>query len=157
MIMAKGNRMYKMNSKQSKHLFHRTRKRQLGLTLIELMITVAIIGILASVAYPSYIDHITRSNRAEALRELTRFANLQEQYFIDHRVYSSTMKDLGIGSGTNYKLPSGNYRVFPTIPNVGTFQLRAKPLGTQYTNDVSCRSIRITNTGRKLPDVCWEK
>ena len=57
----------------------------LGFTLIEVMITVAIIGILASVAYPSYVDFVTRSNRVEALQELTRFANLQEQYFIDHR------------------------------------------------------------------------
>lgn len=132
--------------------------KTLGFTLMEVMITVAIIGILASIAYPSYVDHITRSNRAEALQELTRFANLQEQYFIDNRVYSATMKDLGIGSGTNYKLPSQNYRIVPTIPaNAGTFRLRAKALGVQLANDPTCTNIDITDTGRKTPAVCWEQ
>ena len=54
----------------------------LGFTLIELLITVAIIGILAGVAYPSYTDFIVRSNRTEAQRELLHLANLQEQIFV---------------------------------------------------------------------------
>lgn len=77
--------MYKSNDKKSKYFLHVSRRKELGFTLMELLITVAIIGILASVAYPSYTDFVVRSNRSEAQRELMRFANLQEQVFVDRR------------------------------------------------------------------------
>tara|TARA_R110002050_G_scaffold12166_5_gene40235 strand:+ start:3194 stop:3640 length:447 start_codon:yes stop_codon:yes gene_type:complete len=144
-------------TQRSKRSIKAIKNKVSGFTLIEVMITVAIVGILASVAYPSYVDFVTRSNRAEALQELTRFANLQEQYFIDHRAYSSSMEDLGIGSAKNYKLPSKNYRIVPSIPSAGTFRLRAKALGVQLTNDPDCKTIDITDTGKKTPAKCWEQ
>ena len=63
-----------------------------GFTLVELMITVAIVGILATVVYPSYVSYVTKSNRTEAQRELMRLANLEEQYYVDHREYTENMK-----------------------------------------------------------------
>ncbi len=134
-------------------------KKKLGFTLVEVMITVTIVGILAAVTYPSYVEHVTRSNRAEALRHLTHFANLEEQFFVDNRVYTGSIKDLGIGSGTTYTTDSGNYKIklksFDAAS--GTFKLQAKALSTQLANDPDCKNIYITDTGAKTPTKCWEQ
>ncbi|MDC9523698.1 prepilin-type N-terminal cleavage/methylation domain-containing protein, partial [Pseudoalteromonas sp. Angola-31] len=58
-------------------------KTQQGFTLIELMITVAIVGIIAAIAVPNYSEYIKRASRAEAASALLDAANKQEQYFVD--------------------------------------------------------------------------
>lgn len=67
-----------------------------GFTLIELMIVTVIVSILAAVAYPSYIDYVTRGYRSEAQQWLQDFAQRQEQYFLDRRGYAT-----GLGAGAN--------------------------------------------------------
>ncbi len=130
-----------------------------GFTLVEVMIVVAIVGILATVAYPSYVEHVTRSNRAEALRELARVANLQEQYFVDTRNYTGDLSNLGVSTGLKYTTESGNYiiEVKDFKQTDGTFQLQATAQGVQHTNDTSCQEILITDTGAKTPNDCWEQ
>jgi type IV pilus assembly protein PilE len=126
-----------------------------GFTLIELMITVAIVSILATVAYPSYNDFVVRSNRAEAPRELVRLANLQEQLFVDSRAYTTNISDLGVGSTATYETPSHNYKISSTVVD-NTFTLTADAQGTQKTKDTNCIKIEITDTGKKTPISCWE-
>jgi type IV pilus assembly protein PilE len=67
-----------------------------GFTLIEVMIVVAIIGILASVAYPSYTDYVRRSRISEATGELTALRVRLEQFYQDNRHYGSTAANCGI-------------------------------------------------------------
>ncbi len=55
-----------------------------GFTIIELMIVVAIVGILMSIAYPSYVDYLYKGSRAEAMSSLLDIANRQEQFFADN-------------------------------------------------------------------------
>lgn len=129
-------------------------KSSLGFSLIELMITVAIIGILAAVVYPSYVDNVTRSNRSEAQRELLRIANLQEQFYVDFRRYNNDMVELGLGADP-YITDQGNYSIDATIDH-GEFTLTAKALGNQKTNDSGCTELTITETGQKSPSSCWE-
>jgi type IV pilus assembly protein PilE len=129
-------------------------KKSAGFTLIELMITVAIAGILAAVAYPSYNDFVVRSNRAEAPRELVRLANLQEQLFVDSRSYTADISDLGVGSTAIYKTESKNYKISSTVVG-NTFTLTADAQGTQKAKDVGCIKIEITDTGKKTPINCW--
>jgi type IV pilus assembly protein PilE len=125
-----------------------------GFTLIELMITVAIIGILASIAYPSYTDFVMRSNRSEAQRELMRFANLQEQVFVDTRSYASDMKGLGL-STVNFNTSSKNYVIKVLNQTATTFTLRA--IGKQnQVNDSGCVRLNIDHLGTKTPKACWE-
>ena len=79
-----------------------------GFTLIELMITIAIIGILAAIAYPSYTVYVAESARAEAHTSLLRASNLQEQYYLDNRGYTENMVDLGSVSYTHLTLPTSD-------------------------------------------------
>ena len=137
--------------------------KSLGFTLIELMIVVAIIGILASIAYPSYTDSVTRSNRSEAQRELVRLANLQEQYFVDHREYTNNISDLGVGVAATFSTDSGLYKITATVEGT-TFELEALALGVQAANDAGCLKLFITDTGKKSAGTattaatdCWEQ
>jgi type IV pilus assembly protein PilE len=56
-----------------------------GFTLVELMVTVAIVAILASISYPSYIQYVIRSNRSEAQQFMLDVANREEEYFLNNR------------------------------------------------------------------------
>ena len=67
-----------------------------GFTLIELMVTVAIAGILASVAYPAYTSHIKRSRRADATKVLTAVVQAQERYRSNHNAYAASATDLDL-------------------------------------------------------------
>lgn len=66
-----------------------TKNRYAGFTLIELMIAVAIVGILAAVAYPSYQDHLRKGRRASAQTFMMDVANRQQQYLLDARNYAA--------------------------------------------------------------------
>lgn len=123
------------------------------------MVAVAIIGILAGVAYPSYVDFVTRSNRAEPQQELLRIANLQEMYYVDNREYSADMKALGLNADP-YVTDSGLYSVDATLnTNKDEFILKATAQGTQATNDSACLHMQVTETGAKSATSadCWEK
>ncbi len=133
-------------------------QKSYGFTLIELLITVAIIGILAGIAYPSYTDFVKRSNRAEAQRELLRCANLQEQLFVDSRSYTADMTDLGLVDP--YITETGNYSIDAVIGNNGTtFVLTAIAKSSQL-NDTDCLTLTINELGQKNLSEnsgCWEK
>ena len=66
-----------------------------GFTLIELMIVVAIVGILAAVAYPSYQDHVRKGNRAAAQAFMMEVAQRQQQYLLNNRSYAESLAALG--------------------------------------------------------------
>ena len=71
-----------------------------GFTLLELMIVVAIVGILASIAYPSYMDHVRKGNRAKAQAFLMDVAQRQQNYLLVHRQYADDLSKLGVTVGT---------------------------------------------------------
>lgn len=125
-------------------------KAQNGFTLIELMITVAIIGILAAVAYPSYTQYIVKSNRSAAETFILGVANKQEQYMLDARQYAADLATLGLSN-----LPSeisGNYTVNVTADNTAappTYTVTAIPTGTQATRDTQCGAVTIDQSGTK--------
>lgn len=71
-----------------------------GFTLIELMITVAVIGIIASIAIPQYNNYVRRSDRADAIGPMARIMEAQERYYADNVTYATDLKDLGYSTTT---------------------------------------------------------
>ena len=74
------------------------KKQNLGFTLIEIMIVVAILGLLAAVAIPSYREYVVRSNRADAKDKLSEIAYEQERFANRNRRYTLDMRELGLSA-----------------------------------------------------------
>ncbi len=130
------------------------RKRS-GFTLIELIVVVAIIGIIAAVAYPNYVSYVARTARSEANGELTRIANLMEQFFIDNRTYTADLNELGLGGVT---FDAQNYVISAAIDNNGrAYTLRADANAEQALRDPQCTWLAIDNLGNRTSQSpnCW--
>jgi len=140
-------------------LFKRTAHK--GMTLLELMIVVAIVGILASIALPSFNNSVTKARRADARNSLFDWQLRQAEYFADNLSYASVSTVTGSGadivdSGESY------YDITVTSSSTTTFQMTATPKsGTTQASDSDCASYFCTNqdgplyTGSCAPQACW--
>jgi type IV pilus assembly protein PilE len=130
--------------------------KQKGFSLIELMIAVAIVAILAAIAYPAYNDQVTKARRSDAHSALLNMSALMEHYYTENNTYvgANSASDIG-GSATS---PEGHYNM--TISNVTatTYTLTATPdpSGAQ-ASDTTCGALTITSTNVKgpTPATCW--
>lgn len=130
-----------------------------GFTLIELMITVAIVAILASIALPAYNDYITRGRLTEAISNLADMRVKLEQFFQDNRTYVGAC-----AANTVAPLPTGQNFTFtcPTL-TATTFTVQAAGIagtptaGFTYTVDQNnTRTTTATRTGwGTAPVACW--
>jgi type IV pilus assembly protein PilE len=124
-----------------------------GFTLIELMITVAILAIIAAVAYPSYQEHVRKGHRAKAQALLMDMSMRQSQRMMDVRSYASDTATLGVPIPAEV---SNFYTVSVSAFNAGppqTYTLAAAPKNAQ-AND-KCGQLRINQAGAKEPAECW--
>lgn len=128
--------------------------RQRGFTLIELMITVAIVAILVSIAYPSYTQYVIRGHRAAAQTEMMDIANRQQQFFLANRQYATSLGAL------SYTIPPevlARYSLNPAnmgVNNAATppsFTITFVPSGTQASDG----NLTLNSEGVKTPAAKW--
>lgn len=136
-------------------------RRMAGFTLIEVMITVAVVGILAAVAYPAYLDQVRKSRRSAAQSAMLAVAQKQMQVFLDTRNYAAAADAAAIG-GAPLRVGIGTevtnfYGVVVTADNAATpptFTVTATPSGNQAAD--KCGTMTVNHLGVKTPATgCW--
>ncbi|WP_027468883.1 type IV pilin protein [Deefgea rivuli] len=146
-------------------------RRQNGFTLIEMMIVVAIIGILAAIAIPNYQDYVRKSRRTDATVTISKIQQAQEKWRANNTSYTATLSDLGITSSTT---ENGYYTI--SIAKDGASSCTGTPDGTTYcvkavavtgksqTSDkagaTSCSTLYmhiLNGNATGTPAACWSK
>lgn len=145
--------------------------RQRGFTLLELMIVVAVIAILASIALPFYGDQVEKGRRAEGKAALLRTALAQERHYTNSGSYATSVSTLVTQDGLSGVDTSGNtetgYYVVSILAGAGTtFTAQAQTQGSQTGDNDFCAVFSIDNLGVKsavdgasndTTGVCWTR
>ena len=147
-----------------------SRRKQAGLSLIELMVAVAILAILALVAYPTYTAQVEKSRRAVAKEALLEIAQGLERCYTQFLAYNDAGCQL-LFNGQNVALPftaprtgTAYYTISATTLTASAFTLQAVPVaGTSQANDTACAAFTVNNLGARAATdsggaanpVCW--
>jgi type IV pilus assembly protein PilE len=111
-------------------------KKQEGFTLIEILVVVAIIGILSAIALPAYTDYVLRSKLTEPMSQLASMRVKLEQYYQDNRNYGTTAAACGVAAPA---APAVKYFTYTCSWRTG--------LNPAYATDGGVQSFMVTATG----------
>lgn len=135
-----------------------------GFTLIEILIAVAIISILAGIAWPAWQNYITRSHRTAAQACLMQQAQFMERFYTQNMSYSTSRdgSDVDLPDGGCISEMNGNYSFEIEQVDDSSYLLMASPQGVQENRDTQCGVLSVDHTGRKTASMdgdgvgrCW--
>ena len=127
-----------------------------GFVLIEIMVVVAIIGIILSIAVPGYQQHVLNSYRREASSELLKVANMQQLLLAEQYRYTADLTEFGF-SASSYITPSARFKIEAVLTTKG-YLLSAVAIGAQQ-KDKECLLFRLDQFGVKSSQPessCWQ-
>jgi type IV pilus assembly protein PilE len=130
-----------------------------GFTLSELLVTLAILGILASVAYPHYTDFIAKTHRTQAQQNLMLLAKDMEQYYAEKQSYIGANLD-EIAPATIVDSTDYHYQIQEVTDT--SYELAAVPMPAQAAHDSGCGTLLFnqlgeeSNSGANAVADCWQ-
>jgi type IV pilus assembly protein PilE len=143
-------------------------KRLRGFTLLELLVTIAIAAILSALAYPSFIEAIRKSRRADAMEFMAKVQQAAEQWRANNSAYTADMSPSGLkvaSVASDAPSPKGYYKVSVEVPggaSASSYKITAKATGTQAA-DAKCAELSMTMAAGAMKydstsgEACWAK
>jgi type IV pilus assembly protein PilE len=138
-------------------------RKYAGVTLMELMVVIVILGTLAAIGIPTYRQYMQRTHRTEAKSALLRLAAEEERFYLQNNTYTNNFVALNTPTGRSV---NGVYTLAIPVANVTTFTLTATPTpgggtnGVDQTPDAECATFTLNDQGIRTaaPDPngrCW--
>ena len=135
-----------VKEKGKSHQYNAEICAEFGMTLIELLVVVIIIGVLATLIFPSFEQQILQARRGDGITQLLRLKIQQEAYRIENNSYAETEQ---------LSLPTSEFYIFSvTDVSTTTYTITAKAKGSQ-TSDTQCLTINIDQSLHKTPAHCF--
>ncbi len=137
--------------------FQKAGQQQRGITLIELMIVIVILAVVASFAYPSYMNYVVDTKRTAATSILLQVADRQQQFFMDNKRFTNDLTNLGFTANPLVIADDGRpmasaasvdstYSVALSNVTATTYTVTAAPLNGQASRDTKCGSLTLNQT-----------
>ena len=124
-------------------------KQPRGVTLIELLIVLAVIGILSAIAVPAYTEHTLKGRRAAAKAMLYEVLQHSERFYSENNTFTDDMADLGYGAGPTYLSENGSHAITLAAGPSGDLTTSVTISATPVAADAKCDVLSLSSNNAK--------